>query len=524
MLNLYKKIFFSHFVSYIWWPEWGAPAESVRPVSREDAQRLQEMRAQIEDLWSDGLDNSDVLAVLAWMDEDRESLSEFTRQWQANLIRDMLKDMGTQIAQDGTDINLVTTYWYRWDPDIHRVSVDRNDGMIWDTKFDALWNAALNGLLEKANISTEEALALVSQWNNQIIAGQALRWTDAGEVEAYQTQLAAADLAKRLSDEDAMMNADLWIVPWENYKAMMANFDRADRLEDEDTAMSWTLDIGNEVDYDGNKENLLMSQWFDTGAATRDIASTAVENERNAAMEELIVNAKDFFDGADEFPELPWNDIARAEELSIALGYTPEELIAVGLTIDDATNAYNAAINSRLAEIGVEAEETLMAQTIDTDTAQRDIDANAEETVMTQSLESNLDSETYPLLLSALQDWDGQVGFSEIQGNEEASTAIQQALINHFGIERIQTILGRSDMTEEKFSDGVYGWWTSKVVWEYQTAMGLLVDWEAGTQTIASLTGLDYDSATRMASLPTQVDTWVMMAQNTRAARDEEAV
>lgn len=555
MLNFYKKILFSHFVSYVWWPEWAAPTESIRPVSREDTQDLQEMRAQIENLWADWvIDQADIQTVLSDMEADREQLTEYTRQWEKSLIINMLRDMWAQLAQAWTDINLKTREQRRWD-DIHTVSVDRNDGIFIDTKFDALWNDAIQWLIAKAGLTPEEVRAAIASGNDE----QNLQDASSAAHQEYaesriqsdtdiREELAAADLAKRLSDEDAMMNSDLWSVPWENYKAMMANFDRADRLEDEDAAMSWTLNIGNEIDYDWNKEELLMSQWFDTNTAANDIASAALETQRDNLISGIEEDAELMFWelDADEMRPLSDNEIQRALDIRNAFGVTPTQIQNAGLEMDDVAQIYNAAMSKRIAQIGVESEETLMAQAIDTGTAQRDIDANAEEavmaqaidtstaqrdidtnaeeTVMAQSLESSLDSEAYPMLLSALQDWDGQVRFSEIQNNEEASSAIQQALINHFGIERIQTILGRSDMTEEKFSDGVYGGWTSKVVWEYQTAMGLSVDWEAGTQTIASLTGLDYDSTTRMASLPAQVDTWVMMAQNTRAAREEEAV
>lgn len=113
-------------------------------------------------------------------------------------------------------------------------------------------------------------------------------------------------------------------------------------------------------------------------------------------------------------------------------------------------------------------------------------------------------SEASANMLALLEQGEWKVRFSEIKWSKEKTTSLQTALIETLWLEEIQKILDRPDMTEDKFADGAYGNWTSTVVAEYQRVNDLKVDWEAGTQTFASITGLDYDITTRIASLPVE--------------------
>ena len=115
-------------------------------------------------------------------------------------------------------------------------------------------------------------------------------------------------------------------------------------------------------------------------------------------------------------------------------------------------------------------------------------------------------SEATSHMLSLLENGEWRVRFSEIKWNSESTTSVQASLIEKVWIEKIKDILGRTDMTVDKFTDWEYWNWTRTVVSEYQRDNGLGVDWAAGTQTIASLTWLEYDNTTRLATLPSVDD------------------
>lgn len=438
----------------------GAVESSPRPEQRPEDLLL---KSKLDAIVADGTID------VPELEEALNIIGEEVSAWETNLVLDMITQLGAKIW-DGRD----GEFQGKWGSD--RVVFDYGFNLEDNT----LGADAMTRLVEKLWITEDQIVAALDKGNQwaqeqnailaqQILTGNTRRGPTAEEVNAYREEQSQGLRASQdaVSDSALIETAKNHIlteiqtaardIASKFSSAQISDFSELDATV-EAAWLPWLdgidLDLPGIWNYEDIISGQLYTQALNAGMSEPEIIDT-ISTALTAAIKEnrntYLANIKP-----------TGGDMSVSEQM--------------------AANQRSIDAHKQYAETMIEGERlAAIDRQNEASDAMLIAKAQAEQNKVAESARTEAQVKLSRILES------GDVRFSAIKADSEATTAVQAVLLAELGIAKIQELTGRSDMTAEMFIDGKYGSWTTAAAEAFQTLHELKPDGQVGTNTLTAM-------------------------------------